>query len=149
MLHFDAFFRANYLRIVRAVTNHHAGFQRADAEEVVSDVIHRYYDKFVAQIESPMLDVVLRGWMIRRACLDMFSRYRLWHNRSFDPMPEDYDALSFDDPADIVDLKQRVPDVPQILIEYEAFSGVAVTRALKERHLRAKKKFLKQLEHGA
>jgi hypothetical protein len=147
MTAFDDFFRANYLRMVRYVANYHPRFVRQDAEEVVSDVIHRYYDEYRQKLEAEVsAETTMRRWMIRRAALNMLSRYELWHHVAFDRLPEDHDELSFDDPADIVDLKQRLPEVPVVLIEYEIYTDQPVERALTHRYSRARKKFMDQLK---
>lgn len=146
MTRFDDFFRANYLRMVRYVAHYHPHFRRQDAEEVVSDVIHKHYDEYLARIDGPSPDSVLRRWLIRRSVFNMLDRYALYEYRMSEPLPEDYEALSFDDPADIVDLRQRIPQVPRILVEYETYVGRPVDRKLTHRYSRAKKKFLNQLE---
>jgi hypothetical protein len=146
MSHFDDFFRNNYWRMVRYVSHYHSRFRRQDAEEVVADVIHRHYDEYLARIEGSARDTIMRRWMIRRATLNMLSRYELWEHASFDPLPEDHDGLCFDDPAEIVSLAQRVPEVPEVLVQYETYVGQPVERALTHRFSRARKKFLQQLK---
>jgi hypothetical protein len=136
MSHFDTFFRDNYLRIVRYVANYHAHFRHQDAEEVAADVIHKNYYEYRARIEGPSPDTTMRRWMIRRAVLNMLSRYELREYSRYESLPDDHDALSFDDPADIICLPNDVPDV---LCEEPA------DRAAQHRYSRAKLKFMKEL----
>lgn len=134
--HFDAFFRANYLRIVRYVANYHAHFRRQDAEEVAADVIYKHFDEYRARVEGPSPDTIMRRWMIRRAVLNMLSRYELREYSRYEPLPDDHDALSFDDPADIIGLPSTVPDV---------LCEEPTDRAGQHRYSRAKLKFIKEL----
>lgn len=134
--HFDVFFSANYWRIVRYVANYHTHFRRQDAEEIVADVIYKHFDDYRTRIEGPSHDTVMRRWMIRRAVLNMLSRYELREYRQYEPLPDGYDALSFDDPADIVGLPRTVPEV---------LCEEPIDHAGRCRYSRAKIKFMAEL----
>lgn len=155
--HFDAFFRANYLRMVRYCASF--GFREPDAEEVVADVIHKHYDDYRERIESPNVDTVLRQWMNRRALLDLRTLYSRDAVSKTGPLLGDAEGVHFDDPESLLDLKQRTPPVHPILISYQPF-GVreprvkggapkgANTSADKTRFCRERKKFLAALSAG-
>lgn len=115
---FDVFFRANYLGMVRYCAGF--DFNRLDVEEVVADVIHRHYDEYKAKIESPNVDATMRRWMNRRAILDLRTRRAQETRQTFVNL-DDYteQALTFDDPEQILDVAQRLPNVPPVLIRYE------------------------------
>lgn len=157
MSHFDDFFRANYLRMVRYVSNSYSYFTVEDAEEIVSDVIHRYYDDYRARVtesDGYSAESRMRRWMIRRACFDMLSLIRKRSaarlssaDAERQEAEEPDEPLILDDPADWLCLKQRLPPIPQVLIDYETrVDGVPVDPKLTNRHHQAKKRFLHALK---
>lgn len=158
----DEFWRSNYRRIVRYVTNSYSYFRAEDAEEIVSDVIHRHFEDYSARVQasdSHSAESRMRRWMIRRASFDMLSLIRTRVRErdaavqaGHDGDGEDGDGAQeeavLDDPADWLCLRQRLPAVPEILIQYEArgADGVPVDPRLTNKHAMAEKRFLAKLK---
>jgi DNA-directed RNA polymerase specialized sigma24 family protein len=158
MAHFDDFFKANYRRMVGYCTAQ--GHREADVEEEVADVIYKHFDEYRAQVEGPQPETTMRRWMNRRVLLNLGSRYKRHENAKTDQLDDIHEQVSFDDPAVVVDLMQRLPPVPAILIDYEPY-GIresdgtqrrkpggpkgANTSADKTRFCRERKKFLTTL----
>lgn len=151
MNHFDAFFRANYWGMVNYCASF--GHKPEDAEEEVVDVIYRYYDEYREKIgEVPNRDATVRRWMNRRVLLNLADRYvkyaRQKTENTFDGDP--IEVLHFDDPESIVALKEVLPAVHPILINYEPYGGTVSakgqnTSADKTKFCRERKKFLSAL----
>lgn len=156
MSHFDDFFRANYLGMVRYCGAF--GHTTQDVEEVVADVILKHYDEYLGLIDSPTPLVTMRHWMNRRALLNLKDR-QIKHYRSKTVSSEDPESeagLTFDDPESLLQLKQSLPPVHPILISYEAFGkandrnskrgGLGEnTSADKTKFCRERKKFMEAL----
>ena len=157
MSHFDDFFKANYRRMVGYCSSF--CYSEADVEEVVADVILKYYDEYRSKISGPTPDVSLRHWMSRRVLLNLKSRYSTHGYTKAVPLDAEHDTGTADDPEAILDLKQRLPEVHPILITYEAFGNAVATgegkterrargensSADKTRFCRERKKFLSAL----
>lgn len=160
----ESFWRDNYRRIVRYVTNSYSYFSREDAEEVVADVILQHFDDYSARAQASnghSAESRLRRWMIRRAGFDMLSLIRsrakerdaagqpgwLFAHDGDEQEPASHE-VALDDPADWLCLKQRLPVVPEILIQYEARTadGVPVDPRLTNKHAMAEKRFLAKLK---
>ncbi len=148
MTPFDDFFKANYRRMVGYCTG--LGHREADVEEEVADVILKHYDEFMSKIEGPNPQATARAWMNRRVLLNLKTRYRLHANSKTEPMDDEHEVLTFDDPAEILSVKQRLPEVHPLLINDEPYGGTASakgenTSADKTRFCRERKKFLNAL----
>lgn len=152
MSHFDDFFRASYLSMVRYCTSF--GHRAPDVEEEVADVILKCYDDYRSRINSPRADTVMRQWMNRRVLLNLASKALRHENTKVqqlnDALLDASDMLHFDDPESILDVKQRMPHVPPILVRYEPYGGAvggkgANTSTDKSYFCREKKKFLAAL----
>jgi DNA-directed RNA polymerase specialized sigma24 family protein len=148
---FDDFFRNNYGRIVRYVHGSCGYFNRADCEEIAQDVIADNYQEYASRVvatEQVSAESKMRRWMIRRARFDMLNLLskgaKEREGRDDTEQPE---VPCMDDPADWLCLKQRLPVLPEILLNYETYvDGVPVDRNLTKRHHRAKKLFLCRLK---
>lgn len=143
MTPFDDFFRHNYRRMVGYCS---AFFNESDVEEEVASVIYACYDEYAAKIESAGREATMRAWMNRRVLLNLRSRYRN-HDIARTEQLETYEQLTFDDPESILELKQTLPPVHPILIDYEPYGGAASARgentsADKTRFCRERKKFM-------
>lgn len=158
----EEFWSRNYLRIVRYVTNAYSYFSREDVEEVVSDVIRLHFSDYKSRVKASGAhseESRLRRWMIRRASFDMLSLIRA-RSRERDASglagPDDggedgegaQEEAVFDDPSDWLCLQQRLPAVPEILIQYEArgADGAPVDPRLTNKHAMAEKRFLAKLK---
>lgn len=157
----EEFWRDNYRRIVRYVTNAYSYFSREDVEEVVSDVIRMHFCDYKARVEAHgahSAESRMRRWMIRRASFDMLSliRSRARERDASGQAGQDDggeddgapDEAVFDDPADWLCLRQRLPAVPKILLQYEArgADGAPVDPRLTNKHAMAEKRFLAKLK---
>lgn len=158
-MNFDAFWKANYTRMCRYCET--VWENAADVEEVVADVIYRYFDEFLVRIEAegPAKFDTMRRWMNRRALLDLKTRHFKLANRMEQTAPEDdmpIEPLHWDTPESILCLAQRLPPVHPILIEYEPFGKTEKTgrvggpkgansSADKTKYCRERKKFLTSL----
>lgn len=128
----DEFFRCNYGRMVGYCSSW--GYNVADAEEVVADVIYRYFDDYTGKVsaEGHAKYRIVRAWMNRRARLDLCSLYVKLRRRNEDtgkdveqledvapdqPVPES--QVHYDTPENIFCLKQRLPAIHPLLIDYE------------------------------
>jgi hypothetical protein len=143
--HFDSFFRANYLRMVRYCMGF--GHIEQDVEEQVSDVIYRHYDEFREKITGPAPDDTLRHWMNRRVLLNLGSARVKRVRQKTDTGHDVVETMHFDDPEALLQLKQQLPPVHPILIEYEPHGGSMSARgentnADKTRFCRERKKFM-------
>lgn len=146
----DDFWRANYSRMVAYVSSHWS--DHADVEEVVADVIYERFYEYLERVEDqPGRFETIRHWMNRRALLDLRSRYvKEMRQRSLIPTTP---TLDLDTPEDLVSLSERLPVVPELLLQYEAFEGYSRTSGEPSRNTpndrvrvsRAKAKFLKEL----
>lgn len=150
MSHFDDFFRANYRGMVGYCMAF--GYSEADVEEEVADVILRHYEDYRERITGPSPDTTMRHWMNRRVLLNLKSRYKRYEYTKTDALDPATlgEQLTFDDPQSIVDLKQRLPHVPPILIRYEPYAGNesahgANSNTDKSYFCRERKKFLTAL----
>jgi hypothetical protein len=156
MSHFDDFFRASYLGMCRYCASF--GHDWRDVEEVVADVIHKRYDEYLSKITAPTPGTTMRQWMNRRALLDLGSR-RAKHARQKTTATDDVGehGLVLDTPESVLELKQALPEVHPILIEYEASGKTeggngkrgrpkgANSSADKTRFCRERKKFMEAL----
>lgn len=142
----DDFFRENY----KSMVNYCSCFTvcRADAEECVADAIRLHYDEYMSRLNGDAKTT--KRWLNRRAILDGRVRYNQYSNPLYKPLPIDHDAAHFDNPEDILDLKQRLPEGHPILIEYQQHDGDKSTkgknsqRDISKFH-RERKKFLTEL----
>lgn len=159
-MNIDDFWRANYMRMVNYCCTF--GWNPADVEEVVADVIHRNFDKYAEKIEvegKAKFDT-MRHWMNRRALLNLNDRLVKQRRRPEDAEQDDSvftETLTWDTPEEIVSLQQRMPPVHPILLDYEpvrkgAFKSEAKgarstpnTSADKTRFCRERKKFIEAL----
>jgi hypothetical protein len=147
--HFDDFFRANYRGMVGYCIGF--GYREPDVEEEVADVIMRHYDDYRARVEGPAPDRTMRSWMNRRVLLNLRSKALRIENAKVDQLQlgDEEGLLHFDDPESILDLKQRMPHVPPILVRYEPYGGAgnrgANTSTDKSYYCRERKKFLTAL----
>lgn len=146
--HFDSFFRAHYRGLVGYCSKF--GFREQDVEEMVADVILRHYDEYRAAIDGPNPDTTMRHWMARRVLLNLRSVYLKIEQSRVEALPERYDAAHVDHPEAILDLKQRMPVVPQVLVQYEQYGGEGGPRGANNGTLRCqfhreKRKFMKAL----
>lgn len=155
MSHFDSFFKANYLGMCRYCESF--GHSVEDVQEVVADVIHRHFDAFLLKIEDPQPLVVVRRWLNRRALLDLADRRRAHAGRKTTAVEDFDEVLCFDDPAQILELKQALPEVlPDILFTYETHQGdkrgtghTAARQAERDKFSAARNKFMKVLRGQA
>lgn len=150
MHNIETFFKLNYRRMVGYCSSF--GHREADVEEVASDVIYRHYEEYYQRVTNPDKETTMRHWMNRRVLLNLRSYYNSCSRPNFISDENAGESqVSLDDPAEIIDLKQRLPEVHPILIEYEPYvnavnvDGVARgenTSSDKTRFCREKKKLL-------
>jgi hypothetical protein len=149
--HFDSFFQANYRGMVGYCVTF--GHRYADVEEEVSDVILKHYDEYREKITGPAPDATLRRWMNRRVLLNLHSKALRHENLKVGALPELFDQEHFDDPESLLDLKQRTPVLPAVLVEYEQYcdgrGAGGNTNTDRSKFFRAKSKFLDALNGEA
>ncbi len=126
----EQFFRNNYIRMVRYCSS--MGFDEADVEEEVSDVIFYMYEEYKEKItEAKNPESTMRHWMSRRVMLNLKSRYinQVRFSRT-EMISEDIlnSCSTLDTPEAILDIKQRMPTVHPLLVSYESFRGGQRTR---------------------
>lgn len=157
---FDDFFRAYYKRICRYCASF--GFNFNDIEEVVADVIFdRYYEYFnkCSERYTKDIDKNISMWIGRRVMLDLKSRYAKQSRYRLEVACDDEtpSGVDLDSPEAILCLKQRVPELPAILIDYQQFQsdpdaprGGAGGHGQKriDRFKYERKKFLRKLKDG-
>jgi DNA-directed RNA polymerase specialized sigma24 family protein len=159
MSHFDDFFRSHYRGMVAYCARFE--FKEADVEEVVADVMYRHYDDYMEKLkDEPNPAMAMRRWMNRRALLDLRTMMLRHENCRTQPLHTEEDVvtgaaavsheqLHFDEPSAILDVKQRLPEVPAILVDYEQYEGGrgagGATTTMRAAFSRARKKFMTQL----
>lgn len=112
----DQFFRTHYKGLVGYCSGF--GYNPADVEETAADVIHRWFDDYCQKIdECPQKWSVMRRWMARRVLLDLGVRHRKVNILLKAEPIGDY--AHFDSPEALLDLKQRLPEASQFMIDYE------------------------------
>lgn len=144
----DSFFRTQYLRMCNYCVG--MGFNRWDIEEEISDVVLRHYLEYK---EKGLDDKTTARWVCRRAMLNLRAHYTMHRRYSWDtgitPAIEK-GFVSLDDPQEIVSALQRLPAIPEILINYAAHGGNESAKGQNSsadttKFCRARKVFLKQL----
>ncbi len=118
----EQFFKLQYKAICRYIGTYMHRFE--DVEEVVADVIYEKFDEIVQKLTAygKLSIKAISRWVAKRAIWDLSSRYTRDFNNSAVEL-QDYSSATLDTPEAILDIKQRLPEVPQALIEYEPFSG--------------------------
>lgn len=144
----EEFFRTQY----RAMCNYceKFGYNFWDVEEMATDVILRYYDEYKDRCRD---DVEIRRWMNRRIMLNLKSLYKTRLYSHAQTFTDSYEPAHEDTPEALLCLKQRLPFVPDILIQYTQFKGAESRRGENKsndrvKFCRARKKFFQQLNAG-
>jgi DNA-directed RNA polymerase specialized sigma24 family protein len=142
----EQFFRSYYKSICWYCA--FRGHNYYDAEEIVSDVIFEEFENFKSKGLS---DKALISWINRQSVYRLITLYKN-HQSKFQAIPENYDPSHIETPEEIVSVMQRVPQIPQLLIDYDAKLGVRnKTRVVRPdikdqpKYSRARRKFLAQL----
>lgn len=151
----DDFFRTYYRQMCRYCASR--GFNFNDVEEQIIDVLLARYDEYLQACTERYGDGAIKHvqwWVNRRVMLDLSNLYarqvRYSREGALVVLP---DTAHEDTPEAILDLKQRLPDVPQILIDYQQFqsddrgSG-GNGQVLQDRFKYERKKFLRKLAEG-
>jgi hypothetical protein len=111
----------------------------ADVEELVADAINTHFYEYLEKInidgEHPHQFAVVRRWLCRRVLLNL-GTLRIKRARGVSDghssMPEHDDSgdsivqekfLDLDTPEALMCLSQRLPPVPQLLVDYAPFDG--------------------------
>lgn len=151
----DDFWRANYWRMVGYCCT--VWHNEADVEEEVADVIHRHFDEYKIKIENEghAKFETMRRWMNRRVLLNLNAKTGKYRRGDYEQTGHEDDAtvnhetLHWDTPENILCLQQRLPPVPEILIEYEQYTGGrgagGNTSTYKSKFCRERKKFMEAL----
>lgn len=141
----EEFFKRNYKRMVGYCISE--GFNDADVEEEISSAIFNHYYDYMKEIKASNKERAVRSWLNTCAIRNIIKKYNKKIYTTAEVLPEDHEEVShLDNPENILCLKQRLPEVRSILIEYEPkYKTGGNDASFRTLHTYHKRKFMERL----